>query len=237
MEQKVQHRLLISVCFLILFGLLAVQGYLLRNTYRLNLANYHNGIAAAILKLESDPDNKAINDQYLKNLVDCSKALDSGRFDETQFKTSLRLKDQQVSERLDSILKIHAINNAILKDVRQRSAYTSIVIKGASRTLAPVQISGEPLTVTRPGKTGFSLISLGDNTGMTDRSGTRGELHITYSIARDLEVPKLPPVIVTQLALVGGLSLVLLIAVVILFYRIISAASRQRKIAELKTDL
>jgi two-component system phosphate regulon sensor histidine kinase PhoR len=237
MEQKVQHRLLISVCFLILFGLLAVQGYLLRNTYRLNLANYHNGILSAVLKLESDPAIKAINEQYLTNLVDCSKYLDSGKFDETQFKTSLRQKDEQVSERSDSILKIHALNNALLKDVRQRSAYTSIVIKGASRSITPVQTAGPCLTITRPGKTGFSIISLGDNNGMTDRSGTKGELHITYSMAEELEVPTLPLVIVRQLALVGGLSLVLLIAVIVLFYRILSAAGRQRKIAELKTDL
>lgn len=237
MEQKARFRSLVFSCIVVLLALVAIQLYLLRNTYRLSLANYHSGITTGFTKFQSDTGYKKVELQYIYNLMDCAGRLNSGKVNETAFRALLRQKDQKVSEQIDSILKLRALKRVDLKDIRQHAAYTSITIRGTTTSFNPVKTSDSPLTVTLPEKANTGVISLGESTGTAERTGTNGELHIAYSFSRTLEVPALPPDVIRQLTLVGGLSVVLLIAVVSMVYCILVTAQRQRKIAELRADL
>jgi K+-sensing histidine kinase KdpD len=81
-----------------------------------------------------------------------------------------------------------------------------------------------------------SIINMGEGLGAMER-GRAEELHIEYNYSRMFQVPSLPSPIFWELVQIGGLSLMLLTAVVVLFFIIVNSAQKQRKIAELRADL
>jgi len=223
---------------MILCGLAAIQIYLVRNTYRLTTASYRNAVNAALLKLESDPVYKRIRERYDINLTNRSKDLISGKTGAGEFRTRLRHDDLVISGRLDRIVKAAAKLNGQLSGVSERLAYSAITITGAGRTMNPVYKPGPLLSLSPTQQTGAgNIVGMGENTGNIERTGTAGELHIAFSMVRQLDIPSLPMAVFRQLALVGGLSFLLLLAVVVLFYLVLRSAQRQRKIAELRADL
>ncbi len=227
---------LVISSLLILSGLTAVQLFMLRNTYRLNVYNYRNEVKDAIVKLQTDSTYNNLLKDLRENLAECSRKLVTGEIDRNEFITQLTKKEQKVVRQLDSSMFYHAKTCPLLKDVNELPTFTSIVITKGTQRLVPVTRS-TPLRLAEPSRNKYKVIfKMGEGVGNMER-GKNNELRIDFTYLREFEVPLLPPTVSQQLILIGTLSLVLLCAVVVAFYFTIRSAQKQRKIAELKTDL
>jgi len=236
MENKGRFNLLICICVIILTGLVSIQYYLLRNTHQLNLTNYHNQVKAAISKMYADSVFQEVNHRYLKNLIHCAKLIHRGEIDQVQFEQTLRENNNKNMNSMDSLYRARPNETVRIEDIHFRTGYSLIKVEYANKAIVNLIRPEEKARLLKPIRKGFDMLSLGQNNGSIDQTGI-DSLRISYINLIYLEIPKLPVSILKQLALVGGLSLILLIAVVTVFYKVIRSAQRQRKITDLREDL
>ena len=225
------------MCLFIISGLIAIQFYLVRNTYRLNEKNYHNEVTAAFLKFQSTETYKAIAKGYYETLIESAVALDANKISETDFKASIQRKGKVVSGRLDSILRIEAKKTLKLMDVSERVSFVSIVIRGAKGVTIPIQKKAQPLIIGGLNIPDTKIIPIGESNGSIELNTGSLRLNTSYMLLKNLQVPAFPPMIIRQMVLIGGLSLLLLTSVVILFYFVLGSGLKQQRIAELRADL
>jgi signal transduction histidine kinase len=236
MENRGRFRLLIFVCLIILSGLVSVQYYLLRNTFQLNLANYHSQVQSSVSNLYRDAGFQKIHKRYLTNLADGAEMVHAGKLDRIGFERFLMAKDREVSKNLNSLLADRAMEDEVIKGVCYQTGYAAIKIKSQGRTIIDLNIPDQRSRLRKLAREGYQMIFLGQNNGTTDHTGDN-TIAIAYDSLIYLEVPAMPFPILKQLVLVGSLSLLLLGAVVIVFFKVIRSAQRQRKITELREDL
>ena len=236
MPRKQRLKVLVASCFAVFFGLVAIQLYMLRNTFLLNVANYRFSVKAAAIKLQADSTYNVTLSNLQLNLVSCAEKLASGEINQAQFLNQLKDSDEKVMMKLDSIIRIRAKTNILLKDVNELSTYTSIIITKPGGRFIPVTTSAPLRLGTLSMDTDKTLIELGEGLGVSER-GENDELQIRFLYKRNLQIPTLPHSILLQFLTIGGLAVVLLTAVVSLFFVVISSAQKQTKLAELRANL
>jgi hypothetical protein len=209
--------LLICACVIILSGLLMIQLYLLRNTYKLSVGAYHSNVTLAYLKLQSLPAYDKMEQQYLQVLTNCSDKFLKGEINEKKFNNQLINSGISTSRKLDSLLISNTHRFPVLKDTKQSLAYTSIVLKGPSGPFKSLSQTSFPILITLPGKKGASTISIGQSTGNIRLVDGSGALNIDYALSKKLELPALPVAVAGELILVAGLSLLLLLGLCCFF--------------------
>jgi two-component system, OmpR family, phosphate regulon sensor histidine kinase PhoR len=236
MENKAGFRSLICICVVILTGSIFIQCYLLRNTYKLNLANYHNQIRATVLDLYISPSFQKVNRGFLNNIMDGARKVRDGLADQRSFRQTLERKDREIAKGISSLLTAHAAADGVLQNVSFLTGYSYIEVRSNGKTIIRLKDPKESVKITAMQRRGYEVISMGQNNGSTDQTAP-DDLAINYTNHIYLVVPAMPFSILEQLLIVGSLSLLLLTAVVLLFYRIIRSAQRQTRITELREDL
>jgi len=236
MPRKQRFRVLVASCFAVFSGLVAIQLYMLRNTFILNVANYGFSVKAAAVRLQADSIYNLTLGTLQSNLISCAEKLASGEITQAQFVNQLRESDEKVMLKLDSITRIRAKTNILLKDVHEISTYTSIIITKPGSRFVPIT-EANPLRLGKLAMdTDKTLIKMGEGLGLNLR-GENEELQIQYLYKRDLQIPTLPHSVLLEFLFIGGLAVILLAAVVFLFFVVIRSAQRQTKLADLRTDL
>ncbi len=241
MEQKLKIRTLITVCVLVLIGLCSIQFYLVRNTYNLHKKEYLINLKKSIDPVVESPEMDALKDSLMDYTKDLIFQKQQGTLNQPSF-------DSLLSHYLDSsrnfgnvFIESHREDYPELDEVKLRFQFSEIVYNNnvISDTIlhsgaSPFVYAGQSLNSREIHNYTFgSIITNVENE--KESLVTRHTLFVKYSI--DFEATRLKQEVFQQMMWMLIAAIVLLLAVVFLFFRVLKALILQKEIAEMKTDL
>jgi two-component system phosphate regulon sensor histidine kinase PhoR len=243
MKINLQIKLLISSCVAIIATLSFIQFYLVQNTYKLTKEKYYAEVRREISKITSHPANSRIEEKAQENLKYIARLYADKRIERRDFITSLARRNDSLLRGLVSNLREMIASNPDTRNIHYRSQYDEIVITYAGRTDTLLSTAGRPLQLLGGSfETSSSLmISNGNNifVDSPDSGATANrDRQIKVQIRRSeyLDVSSWEQEVFKRMAGIYLLAVLLILAVIILFYLVFSAMIRQKKLAGIKTD-
>lgn len=238
MKQQNQVKLLIISCFLILGGLISIQYYLIRNSYQLTSETYVYDVKKEIAPVIESPEMDTLEDRFLTRikLLCLKRANDSISF--AQFDKEIRFVADSVSKVSQVFIQSQMRDYPILKEIKIRAKLELILFEtnGVYDTL---------LRLTDP-----PIVYLGENFSGKPFNFTNGTSHSSVDTERevpikyfykhnqrvDFDISNFQQKVWSKMAWMLVAAVLLILAVIILFFWMYRSLIKQKKIAEVKTD-
>jgi two-component system phosphate regulon sensor histidine kinase PhoR len=243
MKNNLKIKFLLGSCVLIIGTLSFIQFYLVQNTYKLTKEKYYAEIRRDINKITELPVNAQIEEKAQENLKYMARLFVDKQIDRSGFIKSLAKRNDSVLHTAALKLGEQIKSNTSTKNIRYRSQYDEIVLTYEGRT--DTLLSGADRPFELLGKSfetpNSLLISNGNNIFIDGPdSGSRSmQSHpIKLQIRRSeyLDVSSWEQEVFKRMAGIYLLAILLIVAVIVLFYFVFGAMIRQKKLAGIKTD-
>lgn len=243
MKNNVKIKLLIGSCVAIIGTLSFIQYYLVQNTYKLTKEKYYAEVRRDISKIISLLPNARIEEKAQENLKYIARLYADNRIDRKDFITSLASRNDSLLRSPASKLREMIAANPSTRNIRYQLQYDEIVLTYEGHTDTLVSTAGRPFQLLGGSfKTPNTLlISNGNNifvdspdSGATANNNRQIKVEIRRS--EYLDVSSWEQEVFKRMAGIYLLAVLLILAVIILFYLVFSAMIRQKKLAEIKTD-
>jgi signal transduction histidine kinase len=223
---------LLIACILIVGTLSFIQYYLVKNTYQLTRDIYYGEVKKRISELTSQPEMLVFAEQAQSNLRYTVHQYLDKKMSKAEFIRQLKQNNQGVHDSSTVYLNKMLSKNPELGGIKYKSQSDEITYQteGKSDTLLrhrerPVIIVGEAFET-------INTILL--NKDLTTSSGD--ELRIVVRQSNYIDVSSWQKEVYKRMSGILFLAIVLILAVIILFYLIFSAMIKQKKLADIKTD-
>jgi signal transduction histidine kinase len=223
---------LLIACVFIVGTLSFIQYYLVRNTYQLTRDIYYGEVKKLISEITGKPEMLFFAEQKQNNLRHTVHQYLDKKMSKAEFIRQLARSNQGVNDSSTVYLNKMLSKNPALAGIKYKSQFDEITyqIEGKSDTLLrhgqrPIVIVGEAFKT-------INTILL--NQDLTTSSGD--ELRIVVRQSNYIDVSSWHKEVYKRMSGILFLAIVLILAVIILFYLIFSAMIRQKKLAEIKTD-
>ncbi|MDQ7949878.1 MAG: HAMP domain-containing sensor histidine kinase [Pedobacter sp.] len=237
--------LLISCCALTVIFLCYIQYYLIRNTYNLTKANYHKEVQGAIKKIIADPKISSSNDSALVafKVSFYDLAIKVGKVDSNtvirKFIEENAIRNKENLNLLNEQLK----KNPLLKDLKYEFKYDSLIVETTGKvdsvffkTKRSITVLGTPIVNKNATNIERYLITSRDYDNYHEGK-TKQEITFKIWLSRNVDISNEKAKIFKRMLGVFLLALILILVITTLFFLIIYNLIRQKKIAEIKTDL
>lgn len=240
MKQQNQVKLLIVTCFLILGGLISIQYYLIRNTYQLTSETYVNDVKKEIGPVLDSPEMDSIEDHFFDRLkkICLKKANDSISLE--QFQKEARLAADSVSLLSQIYLRTQFKDYPVLKEIRIRIQLSQIIFEtdGVFDTL--LKITDKPIVFSGENFTGkaFNLSTGIVHTSVDTEKDDESSVKYFYKHHQrsDMDISDFQQKVLGKMTWMLVAAVLLILAVIILFFWMYRSLIKQKKIAEVKTD-
>lgn len=236
---------LLAACTMLLIVLSFIQFYLVSNTFRLTRDNYFKEVISEIKKLSKEETISALNLKRLTGtltLIDLYKENKLTREDFIRrFKEDIQKNKSTGDKKMNALLN----RNLLLKGMHYRLQYDKITLEwnGMKDTIlspsaAPIIFIGEYFSNDNTRRVnGLSdgvKISTSGVTG--EKIINKGNYKLEFKESEYIDISSWQKQVIKRMTTVFVLAVSLIIAVVLLFYIILRAMFKQKKIAEMKTD-
>lgn len=243
MNTRIQIKVLLLCCFLLLVGLVTIQYYLIQNTYDLQKKEYVKDVKDSI---ESVVDAKEL-DVLEDSLSELIKRLELLKLKDSISRTTF---DDLLKQKTDSIRKLGNLFIAsqeeyypILKEIKLRYQYSEIIFTKDSITDTILKAIQPPLIFIghQLGESSFQLRYSNSFTNNDwDNNKDDVQTQESYQFRRqgtvDVDITNWKQKVWGRMAWMLLGAVVLLLAVIGLFFWMYRMMIKQKKIAEVKTD-
>ncbi len=247
MNKNYKTSALLIACIIIVVTLSFIQFYLVRNTYQLTKDNYYAEVKKAMSNLAGSPNITLLEERAMESLR-------QGVYQHVNEQTSRTTFFRRLKNSIDSINN-EQTNNHLCKTLdqtnptrsaRYRSQYDEIILEfnGKSDTLLntvmkPIVYLGSPIRTdnTILLNKDFSVLSRVKTQTQSGKKHTPTlNLRILVRLSHYVDISSWKKEVFKRMAGILILAIILIIAVIVLFYLIFSALVRQKRLAEIKTD-
>lgn len=241
MTEKIKLKILALCCILLLAGLSYIQYDLIRNTFRLTKANYINEVNGTMLKLINGRVLTAESNKGLKNFAgEAAKYIDH-TITREELWHQLVTDTQNDAEKISAYLNKEKQQSPVLKGTSYFAQYDEIILEAGDLRDTFVSPTGKPLVSI--GKVAGNAYKIGVYGGIMDMNNSdisykdfSNNIRVRFSQSHYLNISAWQTVIYKRMAVTGLMSLLILIAVILMFYVTFRSMIRQRKVAEIRTD-
>lgn len=224
-------RLLLIGCVLLVILLCLIQYQLVYNTYKLTREKYENDVRNEMTNV-IHPWTDSINSRTMILLKNELQMYSNGKISRQQLIPHLLQKSKMRNQLDNRHLSEQLQNVALLKGVNYQMLYSQIIIMLDGETDTLLSESNEPLLLA--GKRFDNGILLGKGFQMARDGSPLFTVYVEH--AESIDISGWKKAVLLRMALVIGEASALIIALIILFYLILSALIRQRKMADIRTD-
>lgn len=243
MKTNLKIQLLIGSCVIIVGTLSLIQYYLVLNTYKLTKEKYYTEVKEEMEKIIDLPSNNLLEEKAQENLKFFARLYVKKEISKKDFMLRLRLSNDSLIHKANQNLLDEIKSKPSLKSIRFKSQYDEILVTFKDKTDTLLSNHDEPFIFLG---TSFQtpntlLISNGNNIIVdnlpSDNQGLSGQ-PIKLKILRSqyIDVSSWEGEVWKRMAGIYLLAILLIIAVILLFYLVFRAMLRQKKLAEIKTD-
>lgn len=244
METKNQIKLLIISCLLILAGLVAIQYYLIRNTYNLTKDKYITEVKKTINPVVEAPELDPLEDIYVDKLKILAQKKISDSLSSTEFKSKLNFLTDSVRQAGNLFLQSQIRDYPILNDINLRFQLTEVVFSNNGVVDTLLKLTDPPLVFIGKAFDSKNVFNISNGTVRTnhqwDRDNPDEKFNIDYNYSHlssvDMDITNFEKKIWGKMSLMLAAAIFLILAVIILFFWMYRSLIKQKKIAEVKTD-
>ncbi len=242
MKANIKIKLLIISCVIIVSTLSLIQYYLVRNTYKLTKEKYYEEVRRDIGKIIGLPLTDLIEEKAQENLKYFARLYVSRQIDKKDFITSVKKRNDSLIHSLSLNLINEIKSNQSLKNVKYKYQYDEIELTYDNRT--DTLLSGQDQPVVFLGAPFHTpntlLISNGNNIIIDNPSNNdgrnKGAIKLQILRSQYIDVSFWKDEVWKRMTNTYLLAVLLIFAVILLYYLVFSAMLRQKKLAEMKTD-
>lgn len=239
MNIKSKIKILQAACVLILGILSFIQFSLIKNTYQLTRNNYYKEVNAAMNKI-INPPSVALENKVLNDLININYPGTSSQINEQSFLKVITAKTDSVIKAANKSLNHLVSISTVLKGVRYYSNYEKITVEVNGKKRILFTALGKAKTNTNNNLLlirNYTVSYNGKMTTVNDRNNPLSDLKIWVKGSQYADISGWEQEVFKRMAGTFMLAISLLIAVALLFYLIFSTMLRQKRLADIKTDL
>ena len=223
---------LLIACILIVGTLSFIQYYLVKNTYQLTRDIYYGEVKKLISELTGKPEVLFFAEQARSNLRHTVHQYLDKKMSKADFIRQLKKNNQGVHDSstvyLNKMLRI----NPELGGIKYKSQFDEITYQTEGKSDTLLWHRERPAIIVGGAFQTINTILL--NKDLTTSSGD--ELRIVVRQSNYIDVSSWHKEVYKRMSGILFLAIVLILAVIILFYLIFSAMIKQKKLADIKTD-
>jgi two-component system phosphate regulon sensor histidine kinase PhoR len=238
--------LLISSVFLVIV-LIAIQFYLVLNTYRITKEKYFKEVVAELQLINKKAALETMDIDVVKNLDKLVELFIKKLISKDELKFRLKKTGYQNRSKANKLRSGYFHDEPLLKDIRYRSQFDQIVIEMNGKQDTILSNTGEPLLYIGEKFDNSNTYRISDKHSdfKVVVSAEEGEQkQITGSQSHDITIRKSEYIdisgwqrqVVTRMTLIFMLAAGLIIAVILLFFLVLRALFKEKKLADIKTD-
>lgn len=241
MKKPLKIQTLISVCILVLVGLSSIQFYLIRNTYNLHKKEYLFNIKEEISPVVESPELESLKDSLTDTIKDLLFQKHNDGIKDRTFELRLAQFLDSINKKGNGFIDSHRKDYDKLNDVKLRFQFSEIIYSDKTTSDTVLRSSSPPLIYFGESLKGNEVYNFTFGNTITNIENEKDEKVNSYSIslkyAIDFDPIHLKKEVLFQMVWMLLAAIILLLAVVYLFYKVIKALILQKEIAEMKTDL
>ena len=241
MKKQNQIKILIIFCLITLAGLISIQYYLIRNTYKLNSETYVNEVKKEISPVVESPEMDSIEEQFISKvkMLCLEKMRDSIHLGE--FRNKLDFIADSVRKVSMIYLQSQFKDYPILEEIRLRTKLTQIIFQTNGDFDTILNLSDQPIIFLGEN---FEGNAFKINTGTTHSSvdtennslNTSVKYFYKHNQSTEMDISGFQQIIWKKMMWMLIAAVGLILAVIVLFFRMYRSLIKQKKIAEVKTD-
>lgn len=236
-------KLLVLLCVIIISVLILIQYYLVRNTYNLTKDKYYGEVTRDINRVINQSLHSEIEAKTQENLRSLARSYVAGQLSREEFLKVLRQKNDSVINRQGFELQQQIASQPNLKNIRFKSQYDEIKITYGNHLEKILTDSDPPFVFTGPSfnTANTLLISNGSNT-LSDEVKIPGNgqnvqlIKLDINRSQYIDISSWKQEVWKRMAWVFILAVLLILAVIILYFIAFNTMIRQKKLADIKTD-
>ena len=236
-------KLLVLSCVIIISVLILIQYYLVRNTYNLTKDKYYGEVTRGINRIINESLHSDIEAKTQENLKTLARLYVAGQLSREEFLMALRQKNDSVINKQGFELQQQIESQPNLKNIRFKSQYDEIKITYRNHSEKILTSSDPPFVFTG---TSFNtantlLISNGSNTlsdevKIPDKGQNIQLIKLEINRSQYIDISSWKQEVWKRMAWVFIMAVLLILAVIILYYIAFNTMIRQKKLADIKTD-
>lgn len=244
MKKNNQLQYLTIICVVILAGLVAIQYYLVSNTYNLKKDEYVKEVKDSVSILVNAPQIDTLELAFQDIVKDLKIQELKDSITSAEFHALLKKKTDSIRNLTQAFLNLHRKDYPILDEINIRGKFNMIYFRNDSISDTIISISDAPLIYIGKELESSEIFRLGGGSFLNNsdwisddyRTHTREKYNIKIDHVIDFDINNWKREVLSRMAWILIAAIVLLISVVALFFWMYRAMIKQRKIAEIKTD-
>lgn len=244
MKKNNQLRYLTIICVAILAGLIAIQYYLVSNTYNLKKDEYVKEVKDSVSILVNAPQIDTLELAFQDIVKDLKIQELKDSITSAEFHALLKKKTDSIRNLTQAFLNLHRKDYPILDEINIRGKFNMIYFRNDTISDTIISISNAPLIYIGKELESSEIFRLGGGSFLNNsdwisddyRTHTREKYNIKIDHVIDFDINNWKREVLSRMAWILIAAIVLLISVVALFFWMYRAMIKQRKIAEIKTD-
>jgi two-component system phosphate regulon sensor histidine kinase PhoR len=241
-KKNYKIKLLVLFCVIIVSVLILIQYYLVRNTYNLTKDKYYGEVTRGINRIINQSLHSDIEAKTQENLRSLARLYVAGQLSREEFLRALRQKNDPVINKQGYELQQQIESQPNLKNIRFKSQYDEIKITYGNHSEKILTGSDPPFVFTGPSfnTANTLIISSGSNT-LSDEvkiphNGQNVQLKLEINRSQYIDISSWKQEVWKRMAWVFIMAVLLILAVIILYYIAFNTMIRQKKLADIKTD-
>ncbi|MEO3402892.1 HAMP domain-containing sensor histidine kinase [Mucilaginibacter sp. CAU 1740] len=244
MKQKIP--LLIAGCILLVLTLTGIQAYLVRNTYELTRSQYETEIKTALVRMAGTPVAAGFEDRINDSLKSMAGRYAAGQISKKTFFSAFGQKIASVRTAADRYFTTVIRDSLHLDGVRYQAGFRELIIEynGKRDTLLSSADRVWFFTGQRTDTAGLLALNheasrVGDyeKTKLTGQARKQTSLYVQSLIVRNADNAGWQRQVLRRMAGVLLLAAAIIVAAILLFYMVFRAMFRQKRLADIRTDL
>lgn len=244
MKKNNQLQYLTIICVAILAGLIAIQYYLVSNTYNLKKDEYVKEVKDSVSILVNAPQIDTLELAFQDIVKDLKIQELKDSITSAEFHALLKKKTDSIRNLTQAFLNLHRKDYPILDEINIRGKFNMIYFRNDTISDTIISISNAPLIYIGKELESSEIFRLGGGSFLNNsdwisddyRTHTREKYNIKIDHVIDFDINNWKREVLSRMAWILIAAIVLLISVVALFFWMYRAMIKQRKIAEIKTD-
>jgi len=244
MKQQNQIKLLIIACLVILTGLISIQYYLIRNTYNLTKEKYITEVKTTIGPVVEAPEIDSLEDIYIEKLKILAQKKTDKTLSLSEFEIKMRFLTDSVRQAGNDFIASQIKDYPILHDVNLRFQLTKIIFSNNGVADTILKLTEPPLVFIGKVFDSKYVFNISSGTVKTnhqwDRDNPNEKFNLDYDYYHlssvDMDISNFQEKVWGKMTGMLVAAIFLILAVILLFFKMYRALIKQKKIAEVKTD-
>jgi two-component system phosphate regulon sensor histidine kinase PhoR len=243
-EKNNQLRYLTIICGVILAGLIAIQYYLVSNTYNLKKDEYVQEVKDSVSVLINSPQIDSLELAFQDIVKDLKIQELKDSITKAEFHSLLKKKNDSIRLLTDAFLNLNRKDYPILDEINLRGQFNMIYFRNDTISDTIIGLSNAPLIYIGKELQSSEIFRLGSGAFLNNSDWISSDYEIEnrekYNIkidhVIDFDISNWKKEVLSRMAWILIAAGFLLISVVALFFWMYRSMIKQRKIAEIKTD-